>query len=190
MNPADYILGVAALVGAGVLAAALRLAFRAYRRYRGTRVVVCPEKAEFAAVEVDAMTAAISAPYGKPDLRLDSCSLWPEREGCGQACLAQIEAAPEACLLRTILTDWYQGKTCAFCGKPFGDIRWLDHKPALLGRETVTVEWREVAPELVVSVLASHRPVCWDCHVAETFRREHPDLVTDRSPHGHSKAGY
>ena len=23
-------------------------------------------------------------------------------------------------------------------------------------------------------------PVCWNCHIAESFRREHPDLVTDR----------
>jgi hypothetical protein len=186
LSPSDYVLGVAALVGAGVLAVALRVALRAYLRYRGTRVIVCPEQVEFAAVEVDAVTAALTAPYGKSDLRLESCSRWPERGDCGEACLAQIEAAPEACLLRTILTDWYQGKSCALCGKPFGEIRWMDHEPALLGSEGVTVEWRETAPELVVSVLASHRPVCWNCHVAETFRRQHPDLVTDRAPHGHS----
>jgi hypothetical protein len=32
----------------------------------------------------------------------------------------------------------------------------------------------------VVDVLATHRPVCWNCAVAEGFRRAHPELVTDR----------
>ena len=27
--------------------------------------------------------------------------------------------------------------------------------------------------------LATHRAVCFDCSVAETFRREHPELVLD-----------
>jgi hypothetical protein len=30
---------------------------------------------------------------------------------------------------------------------------------------------------------ATHQPVCWDCHIAQTFRREHAELVTDRPPH-------
>ena len=29
-------------------------------------------------------------------------------------------------------------------------------------------------------MLDSYLPVCWDCHIAESFRREHPELVTDR----------
>jgi hypothetical protein len=26
-------------------------------------------------------------------------------------------------------------------------------------------------------------PVCWNCHIAQTFRRVHPELVVVRPPH-------
>jgi hypothetical protein len=39
--------------------------------------------------------------------------------------------------------------------------------------------WPDVAPETLPQVLATHKPVCFDCYVAETFRREHPELVVD-----------
>lgn len=183
-----YLLGLAALVALAPLAMGLSMAVRAYLRYRGRRVVVCPERLDVAAVEVNAAFAALTAPYGRPDLRLKSCSHWGEPGECGQKCLAQIAAAPEACLLRNILSEWYQGRACAYCHRPFGAIHWHDHTPALLGPERVTVEWKDVAAERVMEVLATSLPVCWSCHVAETFRRERPDLVTERPPRGHTRA--
>src|SRR5512144_439621 len=93
------------------------LGLRAYRRYRGARVIVCPETRAPAAVELDARHAAATDLFGDADLRLQSCSRWPERQDCGQECLAQIEAAPEDCLARTILAKWYEGATCALCGR-------------------------------------------------------------------------
>ena len=85
------------------------VALRAYRRFRGTRVITCPETGCAAAVEVDKGHAAATYAIGEPDLRLTSCSRWPEREGCGQECLSQIEASPEGCLVRNMLIEWYQG---------------------------------------------------------------------------------
>ena len=181
-TPPQFVLGVAVLVALGVLLTFGRRAVRAWLRYRGTRVVVCPENREMVAVEVDAARAAWSATQGRAQLRLEACTRWPEMAGCGQECLRQIEAAPEACLLRNILADWYQDKTCTLCGRPFGEIRWHDHTPALLGPDGAIVVWAGFRPEHVVDVLASHRPVCWDCQVAETFRREHPERVIDRPP--------
>jgi hypothetical protein len=32
----------------------------------------------------------------------------------------------------------------------------------------------------LLDVFSTHRPVCWNCHVTETFRRLHPELVVDR----------
>jgi hypothetical protein len=29
-------------------------------------------------------------------------------------------------------------------------------------------------------VLETHFPVCWDCYIAQQFRRDHPDLVVFR----------
>ena len=156
------------------------IAGRAYFRFRGTRLVTCPETGKAAAVELDVRYAAFTAPLGKPDLQLKDCSRWPERQACGQRCLGQIESAPKDCLVRTILTKWYEDKACIFCGKALGEINWLDHKPALMSPERVTLDWDEIPGEKVPEVLTTHMAVCWDCHIAERFRRRYPELVVDR----------
>jgi hypothetical protein len=168
------------MIGLGFLYVWARAGVPAFFSYRGTRVVRCPENLEVAAVAVDARHAAATAFRRQPELRLAACSRWPEKKGCGEECLRQIEAAPEDCLVRTMLVRWYAGKKCVYCGKAFSSIQWHDHKPALLGMDGRTVEWSQVLPERVPEELAHDRPVCWNCHIAETFRREHPDLVVDR----------
>jgi hypothetical protein len=151
-----------------------------YLKYRGKRVITCPETKRPAAVEVDAAHAALTD-FSHPDLHLKACSRWPERQECGQECLLQVQLSPEDCLVRSILTSWYDGKHCVSCGKQFGEIHWSDHKPALLSPEGYTVEWREVAPEKVPDLLATHFPICWDCHITESFCRQHPEMIVDRS---------
>jgi hypothetical protein len=152
----------------------------AYFRFRGVRLVSCPETAESAAVEVNARHAALTRGLGHVDLQLKSCSRWPERQGCGQECLRQIEAAPEDCLVRTILTRSYQGKSCVYCRKPLEEMDWLEHRPALMRPDAVTFEWKDIPPETIPEVLLTYAPVCWNCHVATSFRRRYPDLVIDR----------
>ena len=159
----------------------LRRAVPAFFRLRGERVVICPETRRPAGVAVDAGHAAATAFRREPELRLSSCSRWPEKADCGQECLRQIAAAPEDCLVRTMLTRWYTGKSCLYCGKPFATIHWHDHKPALLDRDGRTMEWEQVAAEDVPDALGRDKPVCWNCHIAETFRRMHPELVVDRT---------
>ena len=88
---------------------------------------------------------------------------------------------PADTLVRTILTEFYKGKKCVFCGRSFSEVHVFDHKPALLDPKGVTVECTEVRPEKLPELLATHKPVCWNCHISETFRREFPDLVVDRS---------
>jgi len=44
----------------------------------------------------------------------------------------------------------------------------------------MTREWVDIAPERLQAAPASSVPVCWNCHIAATFRRQHPELVTDR----------
>ncbi|MGA2344760.1 MAG: hypothetical protein ABSF93_02070 [Candidatus Sulfotelmatobacter sp.] len=153
---------------------------RAYFDYRGKRLITCPETHKAAAVDVAAGEAAVGAFLSEPTLRLMECSRWPERQNCGQECLKQIEIGPENCLVWNIVGQWYEGKNCAFCHKPIGSLHHLDHAPALLGPDSRTFEWREFRPEQLPDVFATHRPVCWNCHVTETFRRLHPELVTDR----------
>ena len=153
----------------------------AYARLQGKRVLTCPETGARVGVDLDVNHAVAGSLFGgKPDLRLQDCTRWPDRASCDQACLHQLEGAPESCQLQTMLSDWYRGKKCSFCRTPFGEINWTDHRPALLARDLRTIEWKDVQPEMVDLVLETHTPVCWNCHIAETFRREHPELVTDR----------
>ena len=177
------IAGIAALVVAYI---ALRPLVRTYLIYRGTRVITCPETGKPAAVEVDAAWAVVSqSSLGSPMLQLAACSRWPERQACGQECLAQIEAAPHGCLARTMVERWYEGKKCALCRRPFADIHWSDHKPAVRLAGGETVGWSAIRAEELPAVLPASAPVCWNCHIAETFRREHPDLVVDDPPAAH-----
>ncbi len=171
------------LVGAilvATLGVVLVLIGKLYRRFRGTRLVTCPETQQTAAVEVDAWRAALTTPFTGTELRLQDCSRWPEREDCGQECLRQIEVAPEDCLVRTILTKWYHEQPCALCETRFETIGAWGHRTALLSPDGKTMEWSEVRSEKLPEVLATSKPVCWNCHVAESFRRQHPELVIDR----------
>ena len=173
------------LLAAGLVLLRMIRAAGLYRTLLGKRIVTCPETKKPAAVGVAAGHAALEALLGEPHLVLNDCSRWPEREDCGQACLSQIEVAPEDCLVTRIVEDWYRSRTCAFCGNLFGEMNWMDRRGALLGPNGKTVLWEEVRPEDLPDVLATHRPVCWSCHIAQSFRREHPDLVVDR-PWKHS----
>jgi hypothetical protein len=182
------------LLAAVVLAGAWRLA-HVYRRARGTRVITCPETKRSAAVELDQAEATVTGFLGRPHLQLQNCSRWPERQGCDQACLAQIESAPEDCLLGTIVRRFYEAKTCAYCAKPFGTIHWHDRKPGLrspegrllqwnqvLAEEAHVGEWSEVFAEHIFEVLKTHQPVCWDCLMIESFRQRFPDRVVEVPP--------
>jgi hypothetical protein len=156
---------------------------RGYLRQRGDRLITCPENHEAASVKVDAGHAAVTGLMGHTELRLSDCSRWPERQGCGQECLTQIAQAPDGCLIRSRVAQWYAEKTCALCHRPVGEREWMEHEPALIALqdpEHKTIAWRDVAPETMWTVFETHAPVCWNCHVTETFRRQHPELVIDR----------
>jgi hypothetical protein len=118
----------------------------------------------------------------EPTLRLKGCSRWPERQNCGQECLQQIEIDPQNCLVWNIVSKWYEGKKCVFCHKPIGPLHYLDHPPALIGPDFKTSERQSIRPEQLPEVFSTHPVVCWNCHVAENFRRVHPELVVNREP--------
>jgi len=165
LTPAVLILGSALVV---------------YVKLRGTRLIICPETGKHAAVELDATHAALVSPFGTRRFRLSACSRWPDRKDCGQDCLREIESSPDDCLVRTILTKWHKGKKCALCGKALAEMDWLDNKPALMSPGKLSREWSEISPLEIPDVLATDMPVCFNCHIAQTFRRRYPDLVVDR----------
>lgn len=180
MSMAVFITLVVLVLAIGLFVFRAIPGLRAYFAYRGKRLVTCPETHKAEAVSVAAGEAAVGAFLTEPTLRLKECSRWPERQDCGQECLKQIEVDPANCLVWNIVSKWYEGKSCVFCHKQIGPLHHLDHAPALLAPDHKTVEWNQVRPEQLPEIFETHRPVCWNCHVAETFRRTHPELVVNR----------
>jgi hypothetical protein len=175
---------VGSLIAILILAAALWFGVswlvRSFSRYRGSRTVTCPEINRPAIVEVDALHAALTSTVGLPDIRLNDCSRWPIKEQCGQECLMDLDVAPEGCLVSGVLMHWYRDKDCVYCGKAFPELHWVDHRPALLSAGGNLLGWDEVTLDQLPNVLQTHRPVCWDCYIAQDFRVHHPDLVVFR----------
>lgn len=157
-------------------------AWFAWRRWRGTRIVTCPETERPAAVDMDVRYAIAGSIHGRPELRVRDCSRWPPRKGCGQVCLTQIEESPDSGLVRDMLQRWYDDRTCAYCRKAFGQIRWNDHQVGLRSPDGHFREWSEVPAAMLPDVLRTHQAVCWNCMVAEGFRLRFPDLFVERPP--------
>ena len=169
------------LVGGLIPAIILARSAWLWWKFRGQRVVRCPENQRPAGVAVDASRAALSVLRAHPSLQLNTCSRWPERAGCGQECLRQIKEAPADCLVRNILVNWYEGKCCRSCGRPIGPIVTGGAQPALLSADKKSVEWSDIPAEQLQEVLSAAEPVCFACHMASKMMREHPELVIDRS---------
>ncbi len=178
------------IVAVAVAAIAVYLIYRAYGsirtyfQFRGKRLVTCPENHQTAAVELDAKQAAREAFAHEPRMQLTECSRWPDRKDCGQQCLAEIAMSPSECLVRNIVIDWFSEKECVYCGKSIAEVKewWVDHKPALLTPERQIVTWNEFAAEQLPELFQKCEPVCWSCSATETFRKQHPELISDRAP--------
>jgi len=167
------------LLAFSVAAIALYVFFGEYLRnwfrFRGVRLIVCPENYQPAAVKVDAKRAARwAALSGEADLHLNACSRWPEKEGCDQACLSQIEDSPEKSALQNIVETWFDGKRCYFCR------HMIDEVGAVVTPQGGVIDWTQIVPEQVPNFLAVSDPVCRRCYTVESFRREHPEMVIER----------
>jgi hypothetical protein len=172
------------LIAIAILAAALWFGIRwlvqSSSRYRGKRIVTCPETNRPAVVEVHSLHASLTSTLGLPDIRLHDCSRWPIKEQCGQECLMDLDVAPEGCLVSGVLMRWYRDKHCVFCRKVFHELHWSDHRPVLLSTDGSLRTWNEVKLNELPNVLETYSPVCWDCCLAQEFLRDHPDLVVIR----------
>jgi len=180
MNLANLILVAILILVLSAAVFALTMAIGTYIRFRGKRLITCPETLNPAAVHVNVARAARETVFGEPRIRLDQCSRWPERQDCGQECLSQVHADGDSCLVWNMVEEWYRGKSCVYCQKPFGEIHWHDHHPALLGPDRNAMQWNEIPSENLPAVFQNYLPVCWNCFVAETYRRQHPGQLVDR----------
>lgn len=168
---------VVAVVGALVIWAGWMLgrAWRLQRRLGGNRVVTCPETGQPALVHID-VALAVTAQAGSEPAPLDACSCWQERGRCEQPCLHAAHAARPA----DVVHAWARGRSCATCGRTLDAAGRGGRQTALLAPDGATRDWRDVPVAQLPLALATSLPVCANCHVAETFRRQHPELVTDR----------
>ena len=179
MSFATYLVIAISILAVG-MAVWLTDAARVLFRYRGRMLFTCPETGKSACAKVAAADAARSSLVGRPQIHLSDCSRWPERQDCGQECLSQLGADPQSCLVWTKVCDFYRGRACVYCHKPFNDLHWHDHRPALVGRDRKTMQWSDLPAEKLPEVFETYRPVCWSCHIAESFRRQYPDRFVDR----------
>jgi hypothetical protein len=177
----EFLMPVSVLVVAAVILAGVAVWLgRTWWKYRGQRVITCPENQRPAAVVLDAAHAAATVIGKAPELRLSECSRWPEKAGCGQQCLSEIRESGADCLVRNIIAKWYRGKACAACGQAIGEIDWTGSHPALLVADRETVEWNQIPADKLSGTLAAALPICFACHTANKLVKEHPEVVTDR----------
>jgi hypothetical protein len=167
-----------------VLSFYVAIAWRTWVRVHGTRVVVCPETQRPVAVNVDVGHAMTTAVWEKPDLRLTSCSRWPERADCDQPCVKQIELLPDATRPQAIATHFFAGLRCSICQRPIEPPSAVALQPGFMDPGSRKVQkWDEVPPQDLPDAVATRRALCSNCTLAESFRERFPDQVVDRLPH-------
>jgi hypothetical protein len=88
-------LAILLILAAGVIFVLLPVALTTFYDYRRRKSVICPKAGRPAEIGLHAGRAARSAVLGRLRLRVESCSLWPERRGCGEACLRSFEEPVE-----------------------------------------------------------------------------------------------
>jgi len=82
---------IAAIVAVALLYVLFPVVAETFLRVRARRSFICAETGATAEVGVDARRAALAAAIGRPALQVKTCSLWPERSGCGRSCLGRFE---------------------------------------------------------------------------------------------------
>jgi hypothetical protein len=136
-----------------VLAVYLGIALTAWIRLRGTRVVTW----------------------------LATCSRWPERGGCDQACVPQIVEAGDEARATAMAAHFFEGQRCAICQHSIDGVNASMLPPGLLDPVTHdTFAWDEIAAQELPDAFRVHKPLCANCTLAESFRRRYPDRVVDR----------
>jgi hypothetical protein len=114
-----------------------------------TTVVICP-------------TAELPAKVGLDSVeRLESCSRWPELEGCSQACLPQVKFSAEEL---DDFTARYEGKKCASCGEVLTRDDWYQSRLAVLDPRTATAD---IPEPLTRRFHEDSSPICSACHCEE-----------------------
>ncbi|OFW11832.1 MAG: hypothetical protein A3H96_27295 [Acidobacteria bacterium RIFCSPLOWO2_02_FULL_67_36] len=88
---------------------------------------------------------------------------------------------PHDAAMTAELKHFFEGKQCSACSRPIPPVHAFELRPGLLNADTrEAIAWVEIPAANLSTTLESHVPICSNCLVIETFRRQHPDLVVDR----------
>lgn len=79
-------LGILAI---GVVLVAFPVAADIAARYRGRKLVRCPETRQLVEIQLNARRALWTAAFGEAVPRVKSCSLWPKKKGCSEECVKE-----------------------------------------------------------------------------------------------------
>jgi hypothetical protein len=167
---------VAAFSGWGVWYAGR--AFRPWRRFGSERLTTRPGTKQPAAARID-VALAVASDRGLAPAFHQSGSEHAEERSAPDQPSPETEQLPEASP-SVVVKEWARGRTCAMCRGPVTESWFAGHHIALLEPTGMTREWVDVGADRLALALATSLPLCWNCHVAATFRRTRPELVTDR----------
>ena len=139
--------------------------------YRQQRILTCPETQE-------PIVAAGRKSFSGHFI-VTTCTRWPERAGCDQACAWQVDAMPEETLVRSVVAHWYGERHCVYCSRAIRDVGGAV-APALLAFDGTLREWKDVPAEDLPPILANSFAVCANCELVEDFRLRFPDRIVER----------
>src|SRR5262249_30928671 len=144
-----------------MLAVYLGIALTAWIRLRGSRILTCPETHKPVSVTIDTGHAAVTAVWEKADLRLATCSRWPERQDCDQACVAQIVESGDDTKTRAIADRFFRGQHCTVCQRRIDSINATLMQPGLLDPVTHNVSaWDEIPAQDLPDAFRARKPMC------------------------------
>lgn len=139
-----------------------------YHREPRKRNVMCPESGMPAEVEIDGLHAFYTLLRDQKEIRLKSCSRWPQRAGCDEDCLAQIASGPA---IERVVAKWCNGKKCAICAMPITRLDWQRGRAGALDTKRNLIELRDMNWNEFPMVLEQYEPLCWRCHETELVKR-------------------
>jgi hypothetical protein len=169
---------LAALFAVAYLAALTFIAAWTGSPYR-KRTIQCPENHTSCDIEIDRKQAILTSLQGQRDLCVKSCDRWPEKQGCGQECVMQIEPSPS--VLARIFSQWYDGKHCARCNNQLSRDDWDHGHVAVLSAGNL-VEMREIPLEQLPQALVGCVPLCIRCHEEELAKQPTPEMFFKYDP--------
>ena len=85
-TPLLMMLGILAI---GMLLVVLPIAADIIARYRGRKLVRCPEGHGLVEVQLDVQRALWTAAFAQAVPRVKNCSRWPKKRDCGEKCIKE-----------------------------------------------------------------------------------------------------